>query len=130
MSNAVWERVIAGNTPVEMLDNGTLKTVGYREGEVFRWRIADKSQRLRLLDGLAKDVHIIERCEREGVTTLEVWDFTDGTVYSIGLASFINQATFILIGAGHQYAVPRSKWAMRRFTEPAEQGQMRLDTLR
>ena len=90
-----------------------------------RWVIKDASQRLRMRDAIAKDVHVMEDRVFPGCTHVEVLDMVDGHIYRISVRGFQRYMEVLEAGAGKQYLVERKHWIKMQVRDAApKQGEL------
>lgn len=94
---------------------GRLVTMGWVDGDTFRWEIATPDQRLRKWDALAKDADVWERVVERVCRWVEVLDRVDGMWYCISVADFNAHRYLLDLHDGEQWAVDREHWEVYNY---------------
>ena len=80
------------------------------KGVAARWTIAHRGQRLRKIDALAKSAAVWDATLAPNADFVEVWDKTDGKIYSLPVSKFEKEKQVLPFGEGIQYYVERDLW--------------------
>lgn len=86
-------------------------------GDVARWVVANESQRLHKIDAIAKDAAAWDEAIAPVARWVEVWDKTDGYLYSMSVEKFNDLKALLPYAEGTQYFVRRNEWLRRKYVE-------------
>jgi len=102
---------LKGYHPLVAEVNGIRRPIAHNKNRTVRWVIRNEKQRLRKIDGIAKDREIMDAILGE-CDLVEVLDVVEGCIYRISAQDFVKyRRPFYADSGGHQYIVNRSNWS-------------------